>query len=68
MPKVNNRLQPLCAVYKKTIVNKIEKSLKENDNKIRKFIVSIECTVVEGLPCRDFYNINTLEDYKNLER
>ncbi|MBU3161678.1 molybdenum cofactor guanylyltransferase [Clostridium frigoris] len=67
IPKVNNRLQTLCAVYKKTIVNNIEKSLQENENKIREFIVSIECKVVEGLSYREFLNINTLEDYKNLE-
>jgi len=66
VPKVNNRLQPLCAIYKKTIVNNIEKTLKENDNKIQKFIGGIECKVVEGLPYRNFYNINTLEEYKNL--
>ncbi|APC42271.1 molybdenum cofactor guanylyltransferase [Clostridium estertheticum] len=66
VPKVNNRLQPLCAIYKKTIINDIEKSLKVNDNQIQKLILSLECKAVEGLPYREFYNINTLEDYNNL--
>ena len=67
VPKVDNRLQPLCAIYKKTIIDNIEESLKVNENKLQRFILNLEYKIVEGLSYREFLNINTLEDYKNLE-
>ncbi|MFT5875827.1 MAG: molybdopterin-guanine dinucleotide biosynthesis protein A [Clostridium sp.] len=67
VPKVSNRLQPLCAIYKKTILNDVEKSLKENKNRIDKFILELECKIIDGLSYIEFLNINTVEEYKNLQ-
>ena len=35
VPKVSERLQPLCGVYSKNIISKIEEATKENNNKLQ---------------------------------
>lgn len=48
-------------------MNNIEKSLKNNENKLQRFILDLECKIIEGLTYREIFNINTVEDYENLE-
>ncbi|MGV8981221.1 molybdenum cofactor guanylyltransferase [Clostridium sp.] len=66
VPKVNNRLQPLCAIYKKTIINTIEINLRTNKNKLERLILDLKYKIIGDLPNKEFSNINTVEDYKNL--
>lgn len=67
VPKVDNRLQPLCSIYSKNIINNIEHRLNKNENKLQKLIKSLDYKVIEGFKVYEFSNINTPEEYKDLE-
>ena len=72
VPKVNQRLQPLCGVYSKNIIPKLEDAIKENNNKLQLVIKSLNFKVIEGnnnnrFLEQDFLNINTETEYKELE-
>lgn len=72
VPKINEKLQPLCSIYSKELIPKIEESLVKNENKLQKFIVStkykvLEDKIYEELNDRYFSNINTINEYNDLE-
>lgn len=72
IPKYEDKLQPLCAIYSKRLEDKIEKSLIHNENKLQRFIMNQNYKVIEGLEKRrfdekDFLNVNTPVEYKELE-
>lgn len=72
VPSVNERLQPLCGIYSKSILPKIEEAIKENNNKLQLLIRSLNLKVIEGddkskFIERDFSNINTEKEYRELE-
>lgn len=72
VPRVNERLQPLCGIYSKSILPKIEEAIKENNNKLQLLIRSLNLKVIEGddkskFIERDFSNINTEKEYRELE-
>ncbi|MFU7514901.1 molybdenum cofactor guanylyltransferase [Clostridium sp. HCS.1] len=68
VPRINDRLQPMCAIYSKSLIPKIEKSLFNGENKLQKFILSTKYKVLENnLSLKDFSNINTEKEYKLLE-
>ncbi|WP_042272838.1 molybdenum cofactor guanylyltransferase [[Clostridium] dakarense] len=67
VPKVDNKLQPLCSIYSKNILEKIEHSLNKNENKIQNLIASLDYKIIEGFEVEKFSNINTPEEYKYLE-
>lgn len=70
VPRWQDRLEPLHAIYSKRCVNPIEVQLKKNDLKIRDLFPYVNVSIVEheelekftsdGKP---FVNINTREDY-----
>ena len=72
VPKVSERLRPLCGVYSKNIISKIEEAIKENNNKLQLLIRTLNLKVIEGdinskFIEQDFLNINTEKEYKELE-
>lgn len=68
VPSVDNRLQPMCAIYSKSLIPKIEKALLNGENKLQKFILSTKYKVLENnLRIKDFSNINTEKEYELLE-
>ena len=72
VPKVSERLQPVCGVYSKNIISKIEEAIKENNNKLQLLIRTLNLKVIEGdinskFIEQDFLNINTEKEYKELE-
>ena len=72
VPKVSERLQPLCGVYSKNIISKIEEAIKENNNKLQLLIRTLNLKVIEGdinskFIEQDFLIINTEKEYKELE-
>lgn len=67
IPKVDNRLQPLCSIYSKSIIDNIEYSLHKNENKLQKLIKSLNYKIIEGFESKKFMNINTPMEYKHLE-
>lgn len=72
VPSVDKKLQPLCSIYSKKIVNILEEKLMKNENKLQEIIKALNYKVVEGSYDRDFteqdfINVNTPEDYTRLE-
>lgn len=72
VPKVGNKLQPLCSIYSKSIIDTIELSLSKNENKLQKLILSLKYKVIDGnedskFNIYEFTNINTPEEYMKLE-
>lgn len=72
VPKINEKLQPLCSIYSKELIPKIEESLVKSENKLQKFIIStkykvLEDKIYEELNDRYFSNINTINEYNDLE-
>lgn len=72
VPKVGGRLQPLCGVYSKDIIPKLEEAIKQNNNKLQLLIKTLNLKVIEGdinskFIEQDFFNINTEKEYRELE-
>ena len=68
VPRINDKLQPMCAIYSKSLIPKIESALIKGENKLQKFILSTNYKVLEEkLSVKDFSNINTEQEYKLLE-
>ncbi|MDV4150596.1 molybdenum cofactor guanylyltransferase [Clostridium sp. AL.422] len=68
VPRINDKLQPMCAIYSKSLIPKIEKALINDENKLQRFILSTNYKVLENkLSVNDFSNINTEREYKLLE-
>lgn len=67
IPRVNERLQPLCSIYNKNIISTLEEALSKKENKLQKLILALNYKVIEGFLDIDFSNINTVDEYKKLE-
>lgn len=72
VPKVGDRLQPLCAIYSKNILPNIEGAIIKNNNKLQLLIKSQNYKIIEGneeskFIEKDFLNVNTEKDYSELE-
>lgn len=72
VPKVGDRLQPLCAIYSKNILSSIEDSIIKNNNKLQLLIKSQNYKIIEGneeskFIEKDFLNVNTEKEYNELE-
>ena len=72
VPKVGGRLQPLCGVYSKDIIPKLEEAIKQNNNKLQLLIKTLNLKVIEGdinskFIEQDFFNINTEKEYREME-
>ena len=68
VPNISNRLQPMCAVYSKSLIPKIEIALINGENKLQRFILSTNYKVLEDkLSVKDFLNVNTEKEYELLE-
>lgn len=72
VPEVNERLQPLCAIYSKGIISNLEEAIKKNNNKLQLLIKSLNYKIIQGSKDKkfsdsDFRNVNTVEEYSELE-
>lgn len=72
IPEYEGRLQPLCAIYSKRLVYRVEEQLKKGDFKLQYFIRQLNYQVIRELPNRgfkwtDFLNVNTPTDLSELE-
>lgn len=66
IPKIDDRLQPLCAIYSTSIIEKLEAKIIKNDNKLQMLISELNYKVVNDLNRKEFLNVNTPLDYKKL--
>jgi molybdenum cofactor guanylyltransferase len=75
VPRVGNRLQPLCAFYKTDVVGEAERLLSSGLNKLEALFDNVSLRVVEaneiqrlgGSP-EMFLNVNSPEDYERAKR
>lgn len=69
IPKINGRLQPLCGIYTKSLIDKIEEDIKNNRTKLIDNIKEFDFKILDKdeLNKKDFININTPKDYSELE-
>lgn len=68
VPMSAGKLHPLCGVYSKNILPKIEKSLEAGNYKLIDFLLTCNTFVVNGDEIKEsFRNINTPEDYNKME-
>jgi|YelNatPaOPRAMG01_1025707.scaffolds.fasta_scaffold22662_4 molybdopterin-guanine dinucleotide biosynthesis protein A len=74
VPMGPDGLHPLCAVYSKSCLNPIEKSLSEGNKRISSFFKEVKLRLVEVDEVRvfdphflSFFNINTPSDLKRAE-
>ena len=72
VPTICGRAEPLCAVYKKSVLPVIEKQMQDNELKISRLFekVPVKFIPVEK-SCLDkklFLNVNTPEEYANLRK
>lgn len=75
IPEVEERLQPLCAIYKKSCKELMEKELINKSNKLIKTCMKFNVKIIKEFPfieeihkkeMKNFYNINTVDEYKSL--
>jgi len=64
------RLNPVCAVYRRRVLDVIRDSLNSGENKITRFFPRVRCEVIPwrdiscaGFAPKIFDNMNTLQDY-----
>jgi molybdopterin-guanine dinucleotide biosynthesis protein A len=72
VPEIENRLEPLCAVYARSCVKPIEDCLQADIRQVYQFYVKVKtCKIAEsdlrtiGEPQKMFCNLNTPEDYNS---
>lgn len=64
VPKNGERLEPLCAVYRKTVLPKIQGMLDRGEYQMRMLFPQIRtCYLEDVCPADIFYNINYPSDY-----
>jgi molybdopterin-guanine dinucleotide biosynthesis protein A len=75
VPRSGGRLQPLCAVYRRTILPEIEAALAHGRYKVDALFAKVPTRVIAEEECRSagfhpdiFRNINTLEEYESMFR
>jgi molybdopterin-guanine dinucleotide biosynthesis protein A len=75
VPSVGKYFQPLCAVYRKTFVSVVERSLSEGKNKIDQLFpevtvcaISEEDIVASGCDTSIFRNLNSPEEWRSAQR
>lgn len=69
VPRVNDGLQPLCAVYRRDFAAAAERALRAGNYKIDVLFSSVSTHVIEaaelasaGFSARNFFNVNTPQD------
>jgi len=75
VPRVNDGLQPLCAVYRRDFAAAAERALRAGNYKIDALFSSVSTHVIEaaelaaaGFSARNFFNVNTPQDRVTGER
>lgn len=75
VPRAGGGLQPLCAVYRKSFSSIAEQALRQGNNKIDALFVQVKTHVMEegelnrlGFAAQMFRNLNTPEDWKQVEQ
>lgn len=72
IPVVKGKIQPLCGIYNKSVVELVEKELFNNKFKLMKFLEKVDVKYIkvdEMIDSNDcFSNINTKEEYNKMTK
>lgn len=66
VPILNGEIEPFCGVYKKEILEKIRRSIQEENYSLRRILRSLNIKKIEINDENNFTNINTTTEYDNL--
>lgn len=73
IPIYNGKLQPLCGIYRKTILSSLERHILERKNTMHRYLGEINVNFIGEGEIREldscgnsFANINTINDYETL--
>jgi molybdenum cofactor guanylyltransferase len=72
LPRHDNFLEPLCGIYKKSVIPVLEDAINKQNYKLHTLIDSTSCLSLEISPIQSFYtssmflNVNTLADFDKL--
>ncbi len=58
-----NGIEPLCAIYRKTILQTAKKFLRDNNHRLSTLISSLDSQFIEFNSKEHFINLNTPQDY-----
>jgi molybdopterin-guanine dinucleotide biosynthesis protein A len=72
VPRINDGLQPLCAIYRRDFGSIAEQALREGKYKIDAMFSAVSMNVIEeaaleaaGFSARGFFNMNTPQDFSD---
>ncbi len=68
VPIVNEKIEPLVAVYDKKIIHIIEELIDNDDFKIRNLLKLINVKYIKISDDKSFINVNTKEEYENIKK
>ncbi|GAA0070093.1 molybdenum cofactor guanylyltransferase [Clostridium sardiniense] len=68
IPVVNGRIQPLCGIYKKSILGVIEEMIEKDNYRLKSLLENINTRYIDINEEDNFSNINTVEEYNKLIR
>ena len=65
LAKSTNGVEPLCAIYRKSVLPLAEEKLSQNRHRLQSFLDGLECSTIEFESSRDFINLNYPQDYQD---
>lgn len=68
IPRIDGHIEPLCAIYSKTLLSEIETRIANNNYKLQDLIFSSKTKFVDFNDSKNFLNINTKSDLNKLEK
>ena len=75
VPRIKNKLEPLCAVYSKNCLDPIQGLLKQDERRIRKLFGMVKVNYIEEDEINrfdpehlSFFNINTQDDLERARK
>ncbi|MDO5038849.1 molybdenum cofactor guanylyltransferase [Clostridium sp.] len=66
IPVVNGKINPLCGIYKKSILKIIESMIFKKDYKLKNLLEKISTKYIECNEINNFINVNTEVEYNEL--
>ena len=66
VPVTNGKVQPLCSIYKKRVLETILKMIEEKDYKLKNLLNRLNVKYIDIENGENFSNINTVYEYEKI--
>lgn len=66
VPVTNGKVQPLCSIYKKRVLETILKMIQEKDYKLKNLLNRLNVKYIDIKNAENFSNINTVYEYEKI--